>query len=291
MSRQPSIVIKLAGKSSLLKEGVERILRSANFRICASSSAQAPSASKATPDQRLLLIVQAGDDFDGVIEQIELFKSRHPGGRIAIVTDCYRLDQLISVFRAGAHGYFVDVMTSDAFIKSIELVTMGETIFPPALLSAILDRDSYIEDKVPLSPDNDETIIVAPEDNFAPQLSPRERAILRCLIEGGSNKSIARKISIAEATVKVHIKAILRKIRVHNRTQAAIWAINNEALGQKTSAEATPANQLAAPAGAAADGEQTAASTPPALIEPKTNHATVAGLDRLIRKGPLRLRK
>ncbi|XSC41943.1 response regulator transcription factor [Bradyrhizobium sp. RDT10] len=56
-----------------------------------------------------------------------------------------------------------------------------------------------------------------------PRLSPRERSIMRCLIEGDSNKCIARKIEIAEATVKVHIKAILRKIHVQNRTQAAIW--------------------------------------------------------------------
>jgi len=57
-------------------------------------------------------------------------------------------------------------------------------------------------------------------------------AILRCLIEGNSNKSIARKIDIAEATVKVHVKAILRKIRVQNRTQAAIWGMNNALLLQ-----------------------------------------------------------
>ncbi|MBN8977780.1 MAG: hypothetical protein J0I08_15000, partial [Rhizobiales bacterium] len=46
-------------------------------------------------------------------------------------------------------------------------------------------------------------------------------------VKGNSNKGIARKIDIAEATVKVHVKAILRKIRVQNRTQAAIWGMNN----------------------------------------------------------------
>ena len=71
-------------------------------------------------------------------------------------------------------------------------------------------------------------------DTISPQLSPREKAILSCLIEGDSNKCIARKIDIAEATVKVHVKAILRKIRVHNRTQAAIWGMNNGWLAQKT---------------------------------------------------------
>jgi two-component system nitrate/nitrite response regulator NarL len=58
-------------------------------------------------------------------------------------------------------------------------------------------------------------------------LSTQEKRILRYLVDGSSNKVIARKIDIAEATVKVHVKAILRKIRVHNRTQAAVWAINN----------------------------------------------------------------
>ena len=60
-----------------------------------------------------------------------------------------------------------------------------------------------------------------------PQLSFRENSILRCIVEGASNKVIARQIDITEATVKVLVKAILRKIRVNNRTQAAIWAMKH----------------------------------------------------------------
>jgi len=58
-------------------------------------------------------------------------------------------------------------------------------------------------------------------------LSEREEQILRDLVKGLSNKLIARKLDIAEATVKVHMKSILRKIRMANRTQAAIWAVEN----------------------------------------------------------------
>src|SRR5204863_8745959 len=81
---------------------------------------------------------------------------------------------------------------------------------------------------------------VTTDDTFAPQLSPREKAILRCLIEGDSNKCIARKIDIAEATVKVHVKAILRKIRVHNRTQAAIWGVNQGSPTRPADNSSTP---------------------------------------------------
>ena len=58
-------------------------------------------------------------------------------------------------------------------------------------------------------------------------LSEREEQILRDLVKGHPNKIIARKLDIAEATVKVHMKSVLRKIRVANRTQAAIWALEN----------------------------------------------------------------
>ena len=57
-------------------------------------------------------------------------------------------------------------------------------------------------------------------DRIAPQLSPRENLILGCLVEGDSNKSIAKKLDSAEATIKAHVKNIRRKLRVHSRTQA-----------------------------------------------------------------------
>jgi DNA-binding CsgD family transcriptional regulator len=58
-------------------------------------------------------------------------------------------------------------------------------------------------------------------------LSAQEKRVLHYLMEGDSNKIITRETDIAEATVKVHIKAILPKIQVHHRTQAAIWAMHN----------------------------------------------------------------
>ena len=58
-------------------------------------------------------------------------------------------------------------------------------------------------------------------------LSNREAEILHCLMQGAPNKIIARQLDVAEATVKVHVKAILRRISVANRTQAAMWAVEH----------------------------------------------------------------
>lgn len=59
------------------------------------------------------------------------------------------------------------------------------------------------------------------------RLSEREAEILGCLMKGQPNKVIARSCDITEATVKVHMKSIMRKLQVENRTQAAIWAMEN----------------------------------------------------------------
>jgi two-component system nitrate/nitrite response regulator NarL len=178
----------------------------------------------------MFLIVCGDDDFDATAEQVEVFKTRFSDARIAVVADHYRLSELVAAFRAGATGYFVDAMSCDAFIKSIELVMMGEAVFPSEFLLVALGANAASAEKANSVSDRDTTIEV-PADPLV-QLSPRERSILRCLIEGASNKCIARKIDISEATVKVHIKAILRKIRVQNRTQAAIWGIHNQSLAR-----------------------------------------------------------
>jgi DNA-binding NarL/FixJ family response regulator len=228
MRGQRSFAVILVGKSLLLREGLARILRAANFRILASvSSADDLRPSKAKLHLPLYLIVHTGDDFAIALEQIALFRNRHADARIAVVSDHYRPNELTSAFRAGANGYFVNVITRDRFIRSIELVMMGETIFPQAFLSFIIDANRPRLIEAAASVRNLEPILVATEDATAPLLSPQEKVILRCLIEGDSNKYIARKIDITEATVKVHVKAILRKIRVQNRTQAAVWGINN----------------------------------------------------------------
>ena len=294
MRRRQSFATILVGKSILLREGLARILRSANFRILASvSSADDLLPSKLAPHQPLLLIVHTSGDFYAALEQIDVFKERHPGGRVVIVADHYRLSELLAAFRAGAHGFFVDVMKCDVLVKSLELVMMGETIFPPAFLSYVLGTEAdHLGEAAPVATsveENGHAIIVAAEDTLAPRLSPREKIILRCLIEGDSNKCIARKIEIAEATVKVHVKAILRKIRVQNRTQAAIWAMNNGSLTQSTNnGSLLPAGdfdkQLPKSVVAVSEVGRLGASTPREEASHETGGGNVTHIDRLIRK-------
>jgi DNA-binding NarL/FixJ family response regulator len=288
--RQSSAII-LVGKSIVLREGLARILRSANFRILASvSCAHDLLPSKLQLHQPLFLVVHTGDDFGAAVEQIELFRDQHPGRRIAIVVDHYRLGELVSAFRAGANGYFVDVMACDVFIKSIELVMMGETIFPPAFLSFVLDPEGDPLGEAAPRDENNQAMLIRTENTFARELSAREKSILSLLIEGESNKCIARKIDIAEATVKVHVKAILRKIRVRNRTQAAVWAMNDGSLKRPADNSSPPSTsdvskRLPNPLEVISEIKQIGASVPLGAIGHDANHVDVPRIDRLIRRG------
>ena len=230
--RQRPIATILVGPSVLVREGLSRVLSGTSFRVVASvSRVQDAVWASPSPNQAILLTIDAGDDQHAAVAQIRLFKEQHPSGRVAVLTDHYRLSDMVSAFQAGANVYFAKLVNCNAFTKTLELVMLGETILPPELLSFIGDPKDH-EERPPTLRERAGTGDALPPAAIddMPQLSIREKCILRCIVQGDSNKLIARKMSIAEATVKVHVKAILRKIRIHNRTQAAIWAMNNSSL-------------------------------------------------------------
>jgi two-component system, NarL family, nitrate/nitrite response regulator NarL len=219
----------LAGPSVLLREGIARILNVADFRVIASvARVQDVLPTSLSRHQSVLLIIASDDNSDAEVAQIGLFKEQCPSGRVAVLSDHCRPGDMVSAFQAGANAYFVKLVNCNAFMKALELVMLGETILPPELLSFIGNRED-VQEYPPVSSGREEggEAVLSNGTDEMPRLSAREQSILRCIVEGDSNKAIARKISIAEATVKVHVKAILRKIRLHNRTQAAIWAMNN----------------------------------------------------------------
>jgi DNA-binding NarL/FixJ family response regulator len=278
MRRRPFATV-LVGPSALLREGLACILGAADFRIVASGF-HVQDVVPTSQHQSLLLVIDSADDPNALVAEIELFKEQHPSGRVAVLTDHYLLGDMVSAFAAGANLYFAKFVSCDAFIKALELIMLGETILPPQLLALIGGNDreregpsTAIDQKI----HRDASPPTRTDDT--PRLSVREKCILRCMVEGDSNKVIARKIEIAEATVKVHVKAILRKIRVHNRTQAAIWAMNNGSWIWPADPCLPAIVDMSSPPPLAPDGP-----TEPVQLPPPTahgDHANVASLTDL----------
>jgi two-component system nitrate/nitrite response regulator NarL len=225
--RAQAFATVLVGQDPLVREGLVQILRRAGFHIAASVARLDEGVGIVPPQDRpLLLILDAGHDSHAEIGQVRCAKRDYAAARIAVLASYYQHANVVAAFRAGASCYLVRTMAAEALIKSLELVMLGETILPATFLSYAAD-EADVHRSEPTETVGEEALslpLTVAAD--APRLSVGEQRILRCLVQGDSNKAIALKINIAEATVKVHVKAILRKVRAHNRTQAAIWAIN-----------------------------------------------------------------
>ncbi len=149
----------------------------------------------------------AGDGIMGVCEHFA-------GVPLVILAASESPGDMRHAIAAGARGYILKTARPVAVIHALRLVLSGEVFVPPAVLN-----------QVGVAPGD-----VAPEDAGASvirRLTPREREIVDQLVTGRSNKQIAKELSINEGTVKVHLKAVLRKLGVANRTQAAMVAVRS----------------------------------------------------------------
>ena len=219
-SLTPAIPTALICGNALLRSGLEQILSGTPFVIGEATSGIRPQPLQEVAPEPALIIVDANQNLGHVLEVIKQAKERFPQARIVALADQFNLSFVQSGYEAGVNGFCLGASGSDVLVKSLELVMLGETMVPSALLRSLMDMASQNQSQ----PHQDNSAEQGLADLKSRKLSTREAEILGCLTKGEPNKVIARKLDITEATIKVHVKAILRKIGAANRTQAAMWA-------------------------------------------------------------------
>jgi two-component system nitrate/nitrite response regulator NarL len=172
-----------------------------------------------------LVIADVGRLCEKDFEGLRRIRDAAPDCRIAVLSNDLNLDDLGRVFRAGADGYIVSDISPEAFSLSLLVIVSGEKVMPGSLADVLA---SNYRDFVSSKLSNDQA-----------NLTERQRQILRCLLDGHSNKHIAQVLEITEGTVKVHLKALMRKIPAANRTQAALWA-RSQGIGEDPDPLASP---------------------------------------------------
>jgi len=225
----------LFDSSTVYREGLKSILSGTRFRIVRQydladvSTFELPK----TKWRELLFAIGVEGDVERAASVFQWCAAIQAPKRIALISNHAELDQVLKAVRLGADGYLLRSMNSATLLKSLELVALGERMIPSAITYLLCDRACEMADGGAQQAGNDVGIELHETGNQAREMqgcnsfSGREAAVLNRLMNGESNKSIARKLQIAEATVKVHVKAILRKIQAKNRTQAAMWAANH----------------------------------------------------------------
>lgn len=217
----------LACKNAMLREGIRHILTGTRYSVRGDAPVGMPGApADPTDGAPVLFILDANLHHRDTPSAIRRLKEEHAGSRVVVLADSFNMEDMLASLNAGAGGYCLATSGCDALIKYLDLVMLGETVFPAAMFfSAMAGQSEAASAQRPSAAVSLDQVQAVTASASTRMLSTREAEILHCLMEGAPNKTIARRLEVAEATVKVHVKAILRKIRVTNRTQAAMWAV------------------------------------------------------------------
>jgi len=145
---------------------------------------------------------------------LKAIKKKRPEQRVAMLTTSAVEQDLVESLRNGAQGYLLKDMMPDDLVVALRDIISGKMIVASEL-SHVLAR--LVQG---------ETIMPEEDDPFS-ELTPREYEILGLLAEGQTNKVIARNLGISDGTVKLHVKAILRKLKINSRITAAVMAVEH----------------------------------------------------------------
>ncbi len=214
--------VLLIDDHALVRKGLEELLRSRGVEVVASVGSGEEGIQQAValkPDVILLDIKMPG--MNG-IETLEKLRASQVTVPILMLTMSRDDADLRAALRGGAGGYLLKDMDPEDLVPALESALRGDNVVAKEMVGSL-------------------TRIVQGQTSEAPHraaaplsdLTPRELEILSHVAVGQSNKLIARELNITDGTVKLHVKAILRKLGVHSRVEAAVIAVE-QGLGRKS---------------------------------------------------------
>ena len=199
---------------TLFREGLEGLLVRRGIEVVGSLGDGKEGlrlAHALTPDVVLLDMRMPEINGLSILRQLQQDEFEPP---VVILTMSSDERDLVEALRNGARGYLLKDMEPDDLVLALREIVAGKSVVAPNLthvLARVVQGDTPPE----------------PESSPIDDLTPRETEILSLLAEGQSNKVIARNLGISDGTVKLHVKAILRKLGIHSRVEAAVIAVEN----------------------------------------------------------------
>lgn len=163
-------------------------------------------------DPDLILLDLNMPEMNG-FETLDILRRKPLSGRVVVFSVSNYREDLITALRRGADGYLLKDMEPEELLVALRQAAAGKMVVSPALTEVLAGalREVRSDDE--------------PDIN---SLTPRERDILKLIAQGQPNKIIARKLDITESTVKVHVKNLMKKMKVKSRVEAAVWVLQNK---------------------------------------------------------------
>ncbi|MGP4081186.1 response regulator [Pseudalkalibacillus sp. R45] len=206
------INVMLVDDHAVLRDGLKNIFEMEDDIQVAGEAVNGNEAVEVLKDMKpdvVLLDINLPDK-NGV-ELTAIFKRDYPNIKVLILTMHSMDEYFMAAIREGADGYLLKDAPSVQVVEAIRTVAKGESIIDPSLTKKLL---GYYNQKN--------------ETTDKSELTDREKEVLMCLVDGLSNKEIGERLFISDKTVKIHVSKIFKKINVKSRSQAIIYAVQNQ---------------------------------------------------------------
>lgn len=205
-----SIRVMVVDDHEVVRQGLKALIEAdPDMSVITEASGVAEAierAAKALPDVVVMDVRLA--DGSG-IEATREIRAKRPETRVIMLTSFADDDALFASIMAGASGYVLKQVKSNDLVRSIRAVAEGQSLLDPAMTGSVLERLRKGKDLL--------------KDEKLARLSPQEERILTLVADGKTNKEIGQSLKLAEKTVKNYVSAILTKLEVTRRAEAAAY--------------------------------------------------------------------
>jgi NarL family two-component system response regulator LiaR len=212
-SEETSIRIVIADDHGIVREGLRALLTRPGIQVVgeADSGAKAVELAKTLRPDLMLLDIRMPDG-DG-LQALAQIKAVSPTTSVIMLTTYANPGYLARAISGGASGYLSKEVNPEQIVRAVRAAAAGDELIDRSLLQSAL---AQVVDYSPPTPEPTEIPIES--------LSERELEVLRLIAAGMNNALIAETLNVSLATVKTHVRHILEKLHVSDRTQAALWA-------------------------------------------------------------------
>ncbi len=209
------IRVLLVDDHTLFRSGIKSLLqRNEDFDVVGEAGDGLEGIKRARSLQPDIVLLDLHMPGVSGLEAVKVMAEEIPEVHVLMLTVSEDAQDLMDALRAGASGYLLKNIETDTLVDAIRRAAQGESIISPQMTAKLIQG-------VRNQPRP------APTEIARDRFSPRERDILECLAQGESNKEIARKLDLAESTVKIHVQNIFKKLGMSSRVQVALYAVEH----------------------------------------------------------------
>ena len=206
--------VLLADDHALFRAGLATMLKAWGFQVVSQAGNGEEAIAKAREFHPDLIFMDINMPSPNGLEATRVIKAESPDTKIVILTVSDDEQDLFEAIKSGAEGYLLKNLREEDFAALVHRIDRGEPVMSPILAKKLLQEFARLK-----------------EDEHRPEveagLTAREREVLEELAHGDTNKEIAATLYISGNTVNYHMKNILSKLHLRNRSQVVAWAMEH----------------------------------------------------------------